>query len=883
MKNFTKQITNNILFKPTRWILLALMLLLGTGSAWGAKLYFKPSTTWKTDNARFAAYFFGNGDKWVSMTASTSRTDFYEVDAPNGYPNVIFCRMNPSATANNWNNKWNQTDDLNDYANLGNTYTRNEDVWDGNGGTWSCYENVTEQETYNYDFGDVGIGESKTLTFKFDYIASCSGINPSFLDAGVGFSLVSSSTDNNVVTFEVKFEPTSEGKKTATLQIAWINGGILKKTITANGIVACEPTATLKSASYNATTKKIDLSGSMDPCGKDLYYGFLWRKQGDKWVADNAHAISGTGNSYNNSSEPKEFSQSWSDFEPGSTYEFTAYALDATTSKWYYNEEGIEVSTCIDVQTPSVTASATKVCQGGEVTLTLANQQDDVTYTVNGTKAFTDANEFTATNLQSDITYTIVASSTTACTNDPKQAEVNITVLKQSFNGAYIGFKVPAGSNAASYTACDDVTLQTWIQGATQYTIYENDVEIETGDATGKTTDSTPITYTITGKSAGTYVYKVVYKDACDNTFTTGTITLTVPATIDAPKYTLTQPSQCNNEPTDGLLEVTKVEGISYTISPALDGSVDDGWPLTAVDHTAEKTYTITATKTTGSCTRTATTEVPVQTIDNTPVVNDIAITTANTTVCAGSELTLQLVGDAQDGVSFQWYKDEDAIVGATSSSLTIQNVTASDAGKYKLVASKTTPCTVTKVSEIKTISVDAQSKIEVSAAESFCLGFSVILTSKVTDATGTVTWYTDQAGTQPVDNTTVTVNDDATYYAKAQNGVCPATDAVAYTITAKGATISKDIETVHPYEVTTFTASKEATWELTTNPAEGDELSADDPTFSGKTTAYITKAAGTTITFKGEAATGYTISATAEECTTTQTFNVVVDPDNCK
>ena len=35
MKNFTKTITNKTLFKPTRWLIMALMLLLGTSSAWG--------------------------------------------------------------------------------------------------------------------------------------------------------------------------------------------------------------------------------------------------------------------------------------------------------------------------------------------------------------------------------------------------------------------------------------------------------------------------------------------------------------------------------------------------------------------------------------------------------------------------------------------------------------------------------------------------------------------------------------------------------------------------------------------------------------------------------------------------------------------------------
>ena len=49
MKNFTKQITNKALFKPTRWILIALMFLLGTSGAWAFNLsgsmYFDNSET----------------------------------------------------------------------------------------------------------------------------------------------------------------------------------------------------------------------------------------------------------------------------------------------------------------------------------------------------------------------------------------------------------------------------------------------------------------------------------------------------------------------------------------------------------------------------------------------------------------------------------------------------------------------------------------------------------------------------------------------------------------------------------------------------------------------------------------------------------------------
>lgn len=100
------------------------------------KLYLIPNTNWKIDNARFAAYFFGNGERWLDMT-DTDSDGVYECEIPEGYPSVIFCRMNPNATANNWNNKWNQTDDLTVPTDGTNCYTVKEGTWDKGGGTWS--------------------------------------------------------------------------------------------------------------------------------------------------------------------------------------------------------------------------------------------------------------------------------------------------------------------------------------------------------------------------------------------------------------------------------------------------------------------------------------------------------------------------------------------------------------------------------------------------------------------------------------------------------------------------------------------------------------------------------------------------------------------------
>ena len=202
------------------------------------------------------------------------------------------------------------------------------------------------------------------------------------------------------------------------------------------------------------------------------------------------------------------------------------------------------------------------------------------------------------------------------------------------------------------------------------------------------------------------------------------------------------------------------------------------------------------------------------------------SISASKTEVCEGAAVTLTLTGNTE-GTKITWTAsdcDSPAESVANDATQFITNVSKQTC--YMVEVSREDAGCPVKIAQTNSVQINtvAPSAISLRATEeAACLGTSVNLTSKVTDATGEVTWYTDQAGTQPVDNTNVTVNGDATYYAKATNGVCPATDAVAYTITAKGATISRTpAGDIHPYEVTTFTASNEATWELTNNPSSG-------------------------------------------------------------
>lgn len=100
-------------------------------------IYLTVDPQWKSDGARFAAYFFGNGNTWKSLTAVNGQANMYTCSIPSGYTSVIFCRMNGGTSANNWDNKWNQTVDLS--LKDGNHFTITNPWDDKATGSWSTF------------------------------------------------------------------------------------------------------------------------------------------------------------------------------------------------------------------------------------------------------------------------------------------------------------------------------------------------------------------------------------------------------------------------------------------------------------------------------------------------------------------------------------------------------------------------------------------------------------------------------------------------------------------------------------------------------------------------------------------------------------------------
>ncbi len=127
------------------WVAMA--SLFAANMTGGEVFYLTPHTTWNSDNARYAIYFFNNStgkNTWASMTKVEGETNLWQGTAPSGnWANLIFCRMNPGTTNNSWDNNvyWGgQTQDLT-FDGTKNWFTvdSKKDAWNKPAGSWSTY------------------------------------------------------------------------------------------------------------------------------------------------------------------------------------------------------------------------------------------------------------------------------------------------------------------------------------------------------------------------------------------------------------------------------------------------------------------------------------------------------------------------------------------------------------------------------------------------------------------------------------------------------------------------------------------------------------------------------------------------------------------------
>ena len=156
-----------------------------------AKLYFTPGV-WNVDGAWYAAYFFGDGDAWETMTLVEGETDVYELVVPEGgYTHVIFVRLDPAYTTPNWDGKWNQTGNLVLPADENTYYTVTG--WGDFDGSWGVYTPSTqggdvEESPYTFVSAALGSYFGSYADFNLDFATASGNIVVSMNLYNTGYS-----------------------------------------------------------------------------------------------------------------------------------------------------------------------------------------------------------------------------------------------------------------------------------------------------------------------------------------------------------------------------------------------------------------------------------------------------------------------------------------------------------------------------------------------------------------------------------------------------------------------------------------------------------------------------------------------------------------------
>ena len=221
-------------------------------------LYLKPNANWKADNARFAAAFLNNDKsttQWVSMTSTGD--DTYGCAIPNGtWKYVIFCRMNPSTSENNWDNKWNQTDDLMIPTDGKNCYAVKSGTWDKGGGDWSEIKNdiIDLSNELKNKIGELGLNLAQDTgsvfnihlsnnegTLTIEKVALYTGNYYIRVDAVDGKWYDYKTNPDNLMTYSAfsESDANSFGEKFSHYKTKWCKAGTNVKFVIANDYSHC--------------------------------------------------------------------------------------------------------------------------------------------------------------------------------------------------------------------------------------------------------------------------------------------------------------------------------------------------------------------------------------------------------------------------------------------------------------------------------------------------------------------------------------------------------------------------------------------------------------------------------------------------------------------
>jgi hypothetical protein len=287
---------------------------------------------------------------------------------------------------------------------------------------------------------------------------------------------------------------------------------------------------------------------------------------------------------------------------------------------------------------------------------------------------------------------------------------------------------------------------------------------------------------TTTGLVSGTHYYASQTVSGCE-----GIARLDVTATVSVPPAITNDVSTqsltlCNTDPVtftvtangDGLTYQWYHNGTPLNDNSFVTGSTTSALTIDPTASTDAGTYHV-VVHGVSPCTDAISTDAVLTIVQDITILSQPVV---SQTVCEGDDATFVVSADPP-GLAYQWRKSGVDIPGATSETLTITNVTASDAGSYRVVITDAGGgCPVAR-SNISTLVVNKKSLDPTSATAAspvICNGGSTTLTlSGGGGGTGEViTWYAGSCGGTPIgtgNGLSVSPTTTTTYYGRYEDG----------------------------------------------------------------------------------------------------------------
>ena len=567
MKNFTKQFANKALFKPTRWLLVALMFLLGTASAWAynqsaVDLYFDDSEAKWSDNSKSPYVYIGHST-WTACYGPFTR-----VSGTQYLFKLAKANFNNGGT---WNgaSAW---------------VICNEKWWDTSGEsidkfTWHGDKNVTQKRTtawsasYIYKTNGTASTTSDNHTIQAYKTTTVSNSNYTVtINSATGGTLTVKDFDNNAVSngaskiylTVLKFSAsTSSGY---TLKEVQINDGSTTTTIAAANLGST--TYTLKSA---VTITPVWEQSCTNPTISNI-------------VIDNASVCSGSnakitvtatgatsyqlytvsGSTYTKSGN----AQASNVFTVSAAGTYAVKALNGTCESGY---SATKTLTVLNPTISNIVIDKASVCSGSnaKITVTATGATSYQLYTVNGS-TYTKSGNAQASNV-----FTVSAAGTYAvkALNGTCESGYSTTKTLTVLNPTISNIVIDKASVCPGSSAKITVTAT----GATSYQLYT--VNGSTYTKSGNAQASNVFTVS----TAGTYAVKAL-NSTCESSYSAN-VTVTVNA-VPSVSPSVTVDMICEGK-TKTIEITTNAESIQWY----KDGAAIDGETSAALDITEAGTY----------------------------------------------------------------------------------------------------------------------------------------------------------------------------------------------------------------------------------------------------------------------------------------------------